>query len=117
MPFPDHPLAGYWADPVKAMSAMDIERFGMRAGTVFRGKYFDEEGSLTYGFVENAHAYDREVLFISGEDNRLIGPEYQRDQMKVYPRARLEVIPRAGHSMFNENLEHTFHVIREYLEQ
>lgn len=58
------------------------------------------------------------VLFAAtGVDNRLIGPEYQRDQMKYYPRARLEVIPDAGHSMFNENPEVTFQVIRKYLTQ
>jgi proline iminopeptidase len=116
-PSPDHPLAGYWADPVKAMSEMTIDRFGMRAGTVFRCKYFDEEGNLTYDFTANAAAYDGTVLFISGEDNKLIGPEYQRDQVKLYPRAKLEVIPHAGHSMFNENPAYTFEVIRKYLNQ
>lgn len=116
-PTPDHPLAGYWADPVKAMSDMKIDRFGMRAGTVFRSRYFDEEGNLTYDFTSNASAYDGVVLFISGEDNTLIGPEYQREQMTLYPRARLSVIPAAGHSMFTENPEYTLDVIRKYLNQ
>jgi pimeloyl-ACP methyl ester carboxylesterase len=99
------------------MANLKVERFGMKAGVVFRGKYFDEQGNLTYNFVENAAAYPRELLFISGEDNRLIGPEYQRDQMKYFPRARLEVIPDAGHTMFNENPKYTFRVIRTYLSE
>lgn len=61
------------------------------AATVFRGKYFDEQRNLTYSFIVNTEVYDREVLFISGEGNRRNGPQYQRDQMRYYPRARLEV--------------------------
>jgi pimeloyl-ACP methyl ester carboxylesterase len=78
-------------------------------------KYCDEQGNLTCSFVENAAACKREVLFISAEDNRIIEPEHQPDQMKIYPRGRLEVIPDAGHSMFNENPAYTFQVIRKYL--
>ena len=117
LPSKDHPLAGYWADPVEAMSSLHIDRFGMRAGTVFRARYLDEEGNLAYSFVENSRAYQKEVLFLSGEDNRIIGPDYQREQMRYFPKARLEVIPDAGHSMFNESPDYTFKVIREYLDR
>ena len=34
----DHPLAGYWADLDKARAALQIDRFGMRADTVFKAK-------------------------------------------------------------------------------
>ena len=37
--------------------------------------------------------------------------------MRLSPRARLEVIPNAGHTMFTENPGATFAVIREYLGQ
>ena len=110
-------MAGYWADPVQAMASVHIERFGMRADTIFTSKYNDKRGNLTYSFVENITAYEKKVLFIAGEDNRIIGPDYQRMQMRYFPQARLEIIPNAGHTMFNENPEHTFEVIRAYLNQ
>jgi pimeloyl-ACP methyl ester carboxylesterase len=113
----DHPLAGYWADTETAREAMKVDRFGMRAGVVFRAKYFDKQGNLTYSFVENTAAYNEEVLFLSGEHNQIIGPEYQRDQIAYFPEARLEIIPDTGHNMFNENPDYTFAVIRNYLDQ
>jgi len=45
------------------MADMTIDRYGMRAGTVFRNRYSDQEGNLTYDFTANASAYDGVVLF------------------------------------------------------
>jgi pimeloyl-ACP methyl ester carboxylesterase len=115
LPSEDHSLAGYWADPVKAMPSMHVQRYRARVGTAFVSRYYDENRNLTCNFAENVVSYPPEVLFISGEDNRIIGPSYQREQMKYFPKARLVVVPGAGRSMFNENPGATFAAIRDYL--
>lgn len=62
----------------------------------------------------NAANYTEEVLFLASACNHFIGEAFQREQMAIFPNARLEVIPDAGHEMVNDNPAATMAVIRDY---
>ncbi|MBV7339253.1 alpha/beta hydrolase [Chloroflexi bacterium TSY] len=84
-------------------------RFG---ATAFR-TIFGPSADLS-SIVENAGNYTEEVLFITSGCNTFIGEAFQREQMTIFPQARLEVIPHAGHNMISENPVDTLAVIRAY---
>lgn len=62
----------------------------------------------------NAPNYTDEVLFIASECSTFTGEELQRAQMTIFPKARLAVIPDAGHEMIGDNPAASLAVIREY---
>ena len=64
----------------------------------------------------NAPNYTDEVLFIAADCSTFTGEELQSAQMSIFPKARLVVIPNAGHEMFSDNPAASLIVIREYLE-
>jgi proline iminopeptidase len=65
----------------------------------------------------SAHAweYNKPVLFLAGACDTWIGPELQTRHAKLYPNARLVVIPEAGHDMFWDNPQATLTAIRDFL--
>ncbi|MCP4318994.1 MAG: hypothetical protein GY789_24125 [Hyphomicrobiales bacterium] len=65
--------------------------------------------------VEGVEAFDREALFLAGSCDVILGAEFQREQMKLFPKARMVVIEGVGHEMFVENPEASLAPVREYL--
>ena len=68
---------------------------------------------MTVG-IEN---FPRKVLFIAGECDQLLGAEMQRQQMELFPRAELVVLPDAGHEIFGSDPAQAVEVLRRYLAQ
>ncbi len=66
---------------------------------------------MTVG-IEN---FPREVLFIAGECDRLLGPEMQRQQMELFPNAELVVLPNVGHEIFGSDASQAIEVLRRFL--
>jgi len=64
--------------------------------------------------VEN---FNRKVLFIASECNKVIGEEIQSIHIQSFPNAELAVIKGAGHDMFLGKPEEVVKVIREYLNE
>jgi proline iminopeptidase len=85
-------------------------RFGATAFTTI----FDPAADIA-PIAANAANYTDEVLFMASECNRFIGAEFQREQMVIFPQARLTIIPNAGHNMISENPTDSLLVIRDYL--
>lgn len=56
------------------------------------------------------------VLFLVGEEDQLTPPETIRLAAKMVPRARFELIPRAGHSVYFERPEVFNRLVQEFLE-
>jgi proline iminopeptidase len=59
--------------------------------------------------------FSRQVLFMTGECQTIIGEDWQREQMELFPSADLVVIPDAGHEMFKENPTASIAAVRSYL--
>ncbi len=83
-------------------------------GSVLAGG-FDEAGRWQLDLTRGLERFDRPVLLLASECNRLIGVEQQRYQARYFNAVRLEVIPNSGHMMFAEQPERSLAVVREYL--
>ena len=113
-PMEDHPLAGYYPDDKLENAAGEYWRFGALASSSIPKSGMDEEGRLM-DLAAGAEDWEGAALFISGSENAIIGPDYQRSQMSRYPGSELVVIEGAGHTMIGEKPEKSLEAIRTFL--
>jgi hypothetical protein len=73
-------------------------------------------GNLNINMVAGVDQYPGKVLLMAGECGTIIGPEWQKQQMRLFPRAELAVIHAAGHKLFDENPDASIAAVREYLD-
>ncbi len=114
-PIRDHPMSVYCCEGDINNISMDSWRFGSLVSQTFMKKQLDEDGNIVVRFDEGLQNFQDTVLFIAGSCNIAIGPDYQREQMKLYPYAVLEIIEDAGHTMVGEKPKESIQVIRKYL--
>jgi proline iminopeptidase len=111
----NHPQAGYRCEgdyPDKEGSW----RSGSAASDAIWQEAIDAEGNIDINLTEGVDQFTNMVLFMTGECQTLIGADFQREQMELFPSAYLVVIPDAGHEMFAENPAASIAVVREYLD-
>lgn len=65
-------------------------------------------------FGEGVEKSANKVLFLAGECNILIGPDFQQQQMKLFTEAEMVVIKDTGHFMFGEKPDESMAAIRSY---
>jgi len=65
--------------------------------------------------VGRLEAFEREVLFLAGSCNVILGAEIQAEQIKYFPNATLVLIEGVGHEMFAENPTASLAPVRTYL--
>jgi pimeloyl-ACP methyl ester carboxylesterase len=87
----------------------------MEAARSIPGSQTDAEGNMQVDLVNGVEQYEDTVLFISGECNVFIGPDYQKNHLQYFPRHKMVVIEDAGHNMFLDQPEAFFSVVRSYL--
>ena len=110
----DHPQAGYRCEgggPEKGSSW----RFGARAANSIQQEAVDADGDFTINLIDGVEAFTNKILFMAGECQKIIGVDWQRQQMALFPNAELVVIPDAGHEMFAENPEASLAAVSAYL--
>ena len=110
----DHPQAGYRCEGT-APSEGESWRYGARAADAIWQQAVDDNGDFDINLTEGVERFNNKVLFLAGECQKVIGVEWQKQQMTYFPRAELIAIPEAGHEMFAENPEAAIATVREYL--
>ncbi|NJN27130.1 MAG: alpha/beta hydrolase [Cyclobacteriaceae bacterium] len=116
-PISDHPMSGYFCDNQLDTAKMPVWRMSMVASQAIQQSGMDQEGNMNIDLIKGVGNYEDTVLFVSGECNTLIGPDYQRRQASYFPKHRFEVISNAGHFMFADQPEVFFTLIRAYFQQ
>jgi proline iminopeptidase len=111
---PDNPIAGYFCNQDLRRGSLDYWRFGSLVSRTMLSAGFDGNKRLRYDLSKGVGQFKNEVLFLAGDCNIIIGPDYQRKQMALFPRAKLVIIKDAGHSMIGEKPEETNRIVREY---
>lgn len=87
-------------------------RFGTRAGTAIQTSASDADlDSLGVHAVET----QTPILFLAGACDTWLGADLQAQHAALYPNARLEVIPDAGHDMFWDNHAASLAAVRAFL--
>ena len=81
--------------------------------TVGRG-YF--EPLLDYDIYGAIAAYDKDVLIIHGDADRIVPISYSKHALDVYSSAELKVIPGAGHGFYGNDLSQAADWILQYLQ-
>ena len=62
------------------------------------------------------HRYTNPVLILASACNNWLGYDLQQQHANLFPSAEVVVIENAGHYLFNDNLEGSLQVIREYFD-
>lgn len=108
---PEHHCRDGLASPETAMW-----RMGALATQSVRLSLLDEHGSFRSDLIDGLERYSDEVLLLAGDCSSLIGPQFQEQQMKLFPAARMDVLEDAGHMMFIDQPEASVATIRAFLE-
>ncbi len=87
-------------------------RFGATAYNTLFGP-----GADLSSIAANASKYRGDSLFLASECNPLIGADFQRAQMGLFPEAELVVVPDAGHEMFGDNPTASLAAVRGFFGQ
>lgn len=112
-----NPISGYFKDGDMSKGAVSYRRLGALASSTLLKEAMDEEGNFIISFTEGVENFPGEVLFLTGEYNTLTGEEHQKKHMEYFPKARLEIVKNAGHTMFGEQPEISMKIVREYLKE
>ena len=109
-----HPAAGYYCGGVPPQEARQ-RRLGSRAYWKVSKSYPSVGPARQFSMVQGVAAFDKQVLFLAGSCDVILGAEIQREQMKHFTDARLVVIDGVGHELFAENPEASLVPVKEYL--
>jgi proline iminopeptidase len=112
----DHPQAGYRCQG-EGPDLNGSWRFGAAASDALFQQAVDSEGNFDINLTEGVEGFTNTVFFMTGECQTYIGADFQKEQMELFLRAELVVIPDAGHEMFAENSAGSLQAVREYLDQ
>ena len=112
-----NPMSGYFCNEDLNNASIDYWRYSWRSSQEIIKKGMDDEGNLAIDLVSGLNRFNKKALFIAGECNKIIGPQYQKDHMIYFPEAELVVIPDAGHTMIGEKPGECLRVIRDYLNE
>jgi proline iminopeptidase len=105
--FADHPANPYHC-PGRAWDA-PAWRFGARASDTFWSDPAPAIAAMAPGM-----SYAGPVLILAGGCNDWTGPPLQRRHAALFPQARMEVIPEAGHDTVWDRPEATLSAIRRF---
>jgi proline iminopeptidase len=95
---------------------LEAWRFGSPSFQATMGRMMDEPAwAASLDFRRGVDAFEGDTLFIAGACNQVVGEAHQRRHLAHFSRARLEVIPDAGHFMFNDRPVESIAVVRDFL--
>jgi proline iminopeptidase len=98
------------------LPAMQAWRFGSANFQATAGRMMNEPAfARQLDFRKGVDAFRGQTLFLAGGCNRVVGEANQRRLMGHFAHARLEVIPEAGHFMFNDQPERSLAAVRAFL--
>lgn len=82
------------------------------------GRMMDDPAwAASLNFHRGIEAFHGPALFLAGACNRVIGAEHQKRHLGLFADARLEVVPGAGHFMFNDQPEQSVAIVRAFLHE
>lgn len=116
-PVKNHPMSGYFCGEKYDSTQMKFWRLSMVASQAIQQSGMDADGKMVIDLVSGVEQYQETVLFISGACNKFIGPDYQKEHLKYFPKHKMEVIENAGHNMFLDQPEEFFEIVRMHFKE
>jgi pimeloyl-ACP methyl ester carboxylesterase len=75
----------------------------------------DPAWAASLDFRKGVDAFRGATLLLAGECNKVVGAAHQAKHLRHFSHARLEVVPSAGHFMFNDRPEQSLAIVRTFL--
>ncbi|HUG20933.1 alpha/beta fold hydrolase [Piscinibacter sp.] len=75
----------------------------------------DPEWAATLDFRKGVDRFRGDTLFLVGECNKVVGAAHQAKHMEHFMSAKLEVVPSAGHFMFNDRPDYSVSILQAFL--
>lgn len=98
------------------LPSLQAWRFGSPDFKATVGRMMEEPGfGRQLDFRLGVEAFRGPTLFLAGACNQITGQAHQRRMLGHFDRARLEVVPGAGHYMFNDQPEDSLARVRAFL--
>jgi proline iminopeptidase len=95
---------------------LEAWRFGSPNFQATLGRMMDDPAwAAGLDFRKGVDAFAGDTLFLAGECNKRVGAEHQKKHLGHFRNATLEVVPGAGHFMFNDRPDHCNAVVRAFL--
>ncbi len=66
-------------------------------------------------FLKGVENFEGEVLFLSSENNKVYGADYQKRHLKYYKNATHKIVPKAGHHIFIDQPGLSNQIIDDFL--
>lgn len=116
-PVKNHPMSGYFCGEKYDSTQMKFWRLSMVASQAIQQSGMDENGNMQIDLVTGVEQFQDTVLFITGDCNKLIGPDYQKEHLKYFRKHKMQVIKNAGHNMFLDQPEKFYRIVREHFKE
>jgi pimeloyl-ACP methyl ester carboxylesterase len=110
-------MKGYFCGGDINTAHLPYWRLGSTSSQAIIEKAMDAQGNIQIDLVNGLENYKHKVLFLTGECNTVIGPDYQKGHLKYFPKAEMIVVKNAGHSMIGEKPEECIGYIRHYIRE
>lgn len=109
----NHPIRGYFCNNILP-DELPIWRWGSLAAASVPESGKNEHGDFAVNLDEGVEKYPDTVLFLVGGCETYIDEGFQKMNMALFYNAKMELIPEAGHYMFNDQPELCNEVVRGY---
>jgi proline iminopeptidase len=97
---------------------LEAWRFGSPNFKATLGRMNDDPAwGASLDFRKGVDAFRGATLFLAGECNKVTGAAHQATHLRHFANAKLEVIPAAGHFMFNDNPGLSVAIVRAFLDE
>ena len=116
-PIENHPMSGYFCGNKYDSTQISFWRLSMVASQAIQQSGANADGKMEIDLVSGIEQYQDTVLFIAGDCNRFIGPDYQEMHLKHFSKHKMEVIHNAGHNMFLDQPDDFFRIVREFYKE
>jgi proline iminopeptidase len=95
----ENPLSAYYCKRKPPKGATSFWRVGSLSSQAIIAASRAKNGSLVMPSLSGLKAYKDEVLLLAGACNTWIGPKRQREHKRLFVKATLQVVRKAGHMM------------------
>ena len=75
------------------------------------------DGTYTFDFTGNLDQFSTKVLFINGDLNELLTPEFQDQNRAFLPSSEMKIIPGVGHDLIWIKPGEHVQLIKAYLDE
>jgi proline iminopeptidase len=98
----NHPIRGYFCNNTLP-DELPLWRWGSLAASSVQESSRDENGNYVVNLSTGVENYPDTVLFLVGGCKTYIDADFQLLNMALFNHAIMEIVPNAGHYMFNDN--------------